>query len=128
MRGLILFLLCGFAFATQEQNHTKWMHAVEEILATVTLGPLKEEFTPSYLAKRTQSGALRMQTNRFRAQVAASMVECTSDRVTVCPYPSTSDPAIEEVQKELETRGFEVYWLKTKCLLVHVPEAEINSE
>lgn len=121
MKGLILaILLCGCVLA--EDSTTKWQQAVEEILASVTLGPLKEDFSPKYLAQRTRSQALRGQTNRFRAKVATALIECIDTKTTVCPGEHVTDHAVESVVEELKQHGFaEVYWLKNRCVVVHVP-------
>lgn len=120
IKGLLLFFIFSVVAAEEDPS---WKRAVEEILASLTLGPLKEDFSPDYLAKRTYSGALRAQTNRFRAHVATAMVQSLGSKITVCPNETIDDKAVEAVIEEVKQRGFDqVYWLKNRCVVIHLPE------
>lgn len=125
---LIIFAFLVCVATAEPVNQTLWNAAVEEILATVSLGPLKKEFTPDYVAKRSREQALKAQVLHFRAQVATSIVECITNKVTVCPMrASISHEAVETVANELKERGFEdVFILKDWCLLIHVPPPGSN--
>ncbi len=135
LMGLFAFLfLTTVAVSAQEldANMTKkWMLAVEELLSAISLQPLKKEFTPSYLATRTQESVISMQASRFRAKTARAMVEATEPRVTVCvETPQTADAAVTIVYDELRALGYDVIWAKSdsscqkpthSALLITVP-------
>lgn len=114
MKGLILLLFSAAVVWSQELdvNATKrWMLAVEEILSSVSLGPLKAEFTPEYLGQRTLKSALQSQASRFRAKVSRAMIECAGTKAIVCiDSVSISDKAVKLVFDELKKLGFTVEW------------------
>jgi len=109
------FILFLATFVHAELNETevhKWMHAVEEILSTVSLGPLKKEFTSSYVSQRTPEFSMKLQTSHFRALVATSIVQTVGPKMVVCIDPSLySDEAVKTVVEELKERDFDVLWL-----------------
>jgi len=118
----LLFVFCAAANAEFDQiafnNATqKWMTLVEEVLTMVSIGPLKEELTPTYLGKRTLEASIQAQTARFRSRVARSLIECTGTKATSCIDPSTtSDDAVQLVHDELVKHEFTVAWVKTSPL------------
>lgn len=124
---MILIFFLVFSFATADENTTTWRNAVEDILSRVALGPVKKEFTPSYIGKRTRESALTLQTAQLRARVATGIVQCLSDKVIICIESTISNDAADIVLNEFKTLEFEVFWLyKTdKCmnggLLFNIP-------
>jgi hypothetical protein len=108
---LVLFLLLSLGAANNNATNEelpRWMRAVEEILASQSIAnPLRPEFTPAYLAKRTRAGALKTQVARFRAAAASSMVECLDTKARLCPAPTISEEAVTIVLDELKALGFE---------------------
>lgn len=99
----------------------KWMLAVEELLSAVSLGPLKKEFTPSYLGRRTHASVLATQTARFRARTARSLIEADGTRVIVCiDATTTTDAAVDVVLQELKEREFNAFVVKahSSCPLI----------
>jgi hypothetical protein len=122
LTGLILLVLLVVAGAQEEFNATElkqWMAAVEEIVSHVTLGPLKQDFTPEYVGQRTADFALRKQTRRFRAHVAQAIIESLGTQVNICIDHLTDEQAVKTVQSELKERGFEVYWLREMQECIH---------
>lgn len=111
----LLLLLLALATATEDEQHTKWVRAVEEILSGVMLGPLKEEFTPSYLARRTREASLKAQTNRFRARVATAMAESLEDHVIVCRFDHIGQSAVDAVIAELRNHTFHSHYETGLC-------------
>ena len=130
MLKTILFLfLVAFSSAKAEENATTtWKNAVEDILSRVALGPVKKEFTPSYIAKRTKESAMKLQTSHFRAKVATGIIQSISDKVIVCIDSTISNEAVEIILNEFKSLEFDVFWLyKTeKCvnggLLFNIPK------
>jgi hypothetical protein len=134
MRGVVVVFTCfltalAFASDVNTTQLTQWMNAVEEIISHVTLGPLKDDFTPEYVGKRTVDFALRKQTYRFRAHVASAIIECLDTETKVCIHYLTSEHAVKAVADELKQHQFEVLWLREmqECvnhgqgLLIKVP-------
>lgn len=125
MRAFLFALFVLFCTATLEED---WKNAVEEILAHVTLGPLKMDFTPDYVANRTMEFVLRKQTNRFRAMVASAIVECNTEEARACVPHSIDSTVVKAILEELKERSFEAFWLHEmdECagksgLLIKVP-------
>jgi hypothetical protein len=122
VKKMIFFLLfvgasAEFDQATFNNSTQKWMTLVEEILTIVSIGPLKDELTPSYLAKRSMEATIQAQTARFRSRVARSLIESIGTRATSCIDPSmTSDDAVQLVHDELVKHEFTVTWVKSSPL------------
>ena len=104
--SLIFVILCASAIADQE-----WRNAVEEVLAHITLGPLKMDFTPQYVGNRTMEFVLRTQTNRFRALVASAIVGSSTTEAIVCVPRAIERSAVKAVLDELKERTFEAFWI-----------------
>ncbi len=83
----------------------------------VSIGPLKDELTPAYLAKRSMEASVQAQTARFRSRVARSLIESTGTKATACVDPATtSDDAVQIVHDELIKHEFTVSWVKSSPL------------
>ena len=108
---LLLFLFVTIATSSSpDVNMTQWMQGVEHLASTISIpSPLKSEFTPEYLAKRTLKASIQNQWAAFRSQVAVAMVNSIDDEVTVCPSLYINDKVIKAMKEELEERGFVVH-------------------
>jgi hypothetical protein len=113
-----------------------WVIAVEEMLSSISLGPLKKEFTPEYVARRTRVAAIASKTARLRARVATSIIESTDTRAVTC-VANEIDEVVNAVIEELKALGFtDAYHLKsappecvgTAAVLVKVPPPAANKE
>lgn len=120
---MFLFFLITLAAATSTDQEAfnnatrKWMGLAEEILTMVSIGPLKDELTPAYLAQRSMESTLQTQAARFRSRVARSLIECVGTKATACIDPSMiTDQAVQLVYAELIKHGFDVIWAKTSSL------------
>ena len=83
----------------------------------VSIGPLKDELTPAYLAKRSYDASVQAQSARFRSRVARALIESTGTKATACIDPSmTSDDAVQFVYDELVKHEFTVSWVKSNTL------------
>lgn len=133
MKGCFVLLLVLFAAAVAfgqelDVNTTrKWMLAVEELLTFTSIGQLKPEFTPTYLANRTDESVLQSQAARFRAKVARQLIECPTTQAIICIDPTmTSDKAVQLVLNEFKKLQFKVVWSKSEeacpsALVVELP-------
>lgn len=109
---LVLLALC-FGQELDANATRKWMYAVEEVLSAVSLGPLKAEFIPSYIARRTFASVIAAQTARFRARAARALFEATGTRVIVCiDETATTSEAVEAVREELVKHEFDAFVAK----------------
>jgi hypothetical protein len=109
MKGLVLlaFLVVGVVVASDDpKDSAEWKHAVEEVMASVVLGPLRPDFGPEALRRRTREGAVRAQTNRLRARVAVAMIESTGELVEACLLEHTSPEAARALVDELRAHNF----------------------
>ena len=121
----------------------RWRMAVQEILTSISAGPLSTEFTPSHLAKRRVADAMKNQVARLRGQVASAMLETVGSRVDLCAERRFSDEAVAMVKEELEARGFKVEWTaqaerkqehrrwcyrERESMVVHIPPADPSME
>ena len=133
MHWILLCAISTTVVVATSENATemqRWMRAVEEILASHSISvPLRAEFNPDYLAKRTRAAASRAQVARVRAMVATAMVECADTNVKLCAPPHVVDEAIVVVLDELKVLGFEAFqvlhanWcpMAKAGILIHVP-------
>lgn len=103
MKGLVLL---AFLVAASSEGDVEWKHAVEEIMASVVLGPLRPDFGPEALRRRTREGAIRAQTNRLRARVAVAMIESAGELVEACLLEHTSPEAARALVDELRAHNF----------------------
>jgi hypothetical protein len=105
----------------------KWFLAVEEILSSITVGKLKSDFNPAYLAQRTTDSVLQGQVARFRAKLSRQLIECATTQATVCIDPTvTSDDAVKVVLKEFKDLTFDIVWSRSEdacpsALVVRLP-------
>lgn len=122
---IILFFNILGAFGAKDNEKSEWQHAVEEILASVRLGPLKEEFSPSYLAKRKFAASFQLQSMKLRALIAGAMVESLGSDIHLCQPMGMDDRVVREVLNEFRERGFDkISWTKGG-LLCNVIQIEI---
>lgn len=118
MKGLFFLLFCFILIVRgdDELNATyvnHWMNAVEEIISHISLGsPLKADFTPDYVAKRTLAFTIKKQTNAFRALVASTIIRTSGTEAHVCIDSTQTDEAVVRIiVAELKEREFDVLWL-----------------
>ena len=137
MGFLLLSFICFVIVTSETVNVTqKWVSTVEELLTKVSLGPLKQEITPAYLAQRTAESTLDEQSKAFRARVAYSFLSCRRNKATVCIDPSTTDDeAVQIVHDELIAHNFTLVWAKTyslcrgaAALLIDLPEPTVKEK
>jgi hypothetical protein len=126
MKKGLVFLVVVVVVASDD---TEWRHAVEEVMASIALGPLRPGFGPDALQKRTREGAVRAQTNRLRARVVVAMVETLEEYVEVCVPEHVGSEAARAVTDELRAHNFTgAVWLRSVrgcprgAIHVEVPE------
>ena len=139
MKGFLFLILVISASLAQQQeldaNTTrKWMLAVEELLTFTSIGELKAEFTPTYLANRTDVSVLHSQAARFRAKVARQLIECPTTQAIICVDPTmTSDKAVLMVLNEFKKLQFKIVWSKSEeacpsALVVELPPPTVTEK
>lgn len=126
MKGFLFYIFflalsTTTSFAQQQLNDAQWKKSVEEILSTLSLGPLRAEFSPKTLATRTRQDVLIMQTMSLRAHLIKQMTHTLSSTVKVCPLPESSEEAIQHVLLEMKNRTFDIHWIKSdgECMPWH---------
>jgi hypothetical protein len=106
-------LLCHSARAEEEDEKDtiqKWRLGVQEILTSVTAGPLGKDFTPKYLGTRSAALVLKKQLARIRGQAASAMIETLGTRVDLCYARRFKDEVISALKQEMVEAGFKVDW------------------
>ena len=126
MKVFLFFVFFSVAWSTEstpaptqaeqkEADHKRWMFAVEEILSSISMGPLRPHFTPDYIAKRTPESVLQSQTSRLRAKTGRVVMDAVGTRAVSCIDPSTTkDEAVKNVLAEFKALGFDILWSKSE--------------
>lgn len=148
MRGAtpVLFIaLCCCAAASQAAAKEKgrealfgdeWARSVEEHIAGIQLGPLKNGVSPDDFAHRTRFGAISAQANRLRAKLFVAMAESADTIVHVCPCEQSSNEAIQAIISEFQSHSFAVHWIAApgKCqshngfIFANIPPAKASDK
>jgi hypothetical protein len=101
--------------AVDEEERKRWMFAVEEILAAVSMGPLRPQFTPEYLGNRTPESVLKAQTSALRAHVVQRLIGAWSNKVVAClDLVAFHAEGIKAVVSDLKKQTFDVVWSKSE--------------
>lgn len=120
MKGFAaLFLLVVTTVYANSGRPDQWYANVEEAVSRLAIGPLRPDFRPLDLARRTRESALAAQVNTFRAKVIAHMLDALGTIVRVCPYDNTSKEAVDVIVNELQNRTFTASWVPTEGACGH---------
>lgn len=115
----VLFAAAALCVSAEEKSENmdneallKWIRVVDEKLSHVSLeAPLREGFTPDYLANRTVAHVMARQVARFRSTVATAMIESAKDEARVCVPPHFSPDTVSMVKDELNALGFTAFYV-----------------
>lgn len=94
----------------REHQLRQWRIAMQEVTMSVSAGPLSENFTPEYMAKRKATSSLNNQISRARGQLVSTMIETVGVKAETCFGRRFSDDAISMLKREFEQHGFKVDW------------------
>ncbi len=94
----------------REKNLSEWRLLMQEIITSVSAGPMGEKFVPDYLAKRKANIAMSKQLARARGQMISAMIETVGVRAETCFDRRFSDDVLSMLKSELEDHQFKVTW------------------
>ena len=94
----------------REKELVRWRLVVQEIITSITAGPMGEKFSPDYLGKRKASVAMNNQLARARGQMISTMIETIGVRAETCFDRRFSDDVLFNMESELEEKQFKVDW------------------
>lgn len=113
----------------REQANAQWRQAIESILSNIVLGPLKPEFTPAFVERRTRDSIIAAQRNYFRAYVARIIMQSLAPEglITVQPPPEVAPEVVEAQVQELREHSFSVRWVANGAggpFVINVPRTK----
>jgi len=94
----------------REKNLSEWRLLMQEIMTSVSAGPMGEKFVPDYLARRKANIAMSKQLARARGQMISAMIETVGVRAETCFDHRFSDDVLSMLKSELEGHQFKVMW------------------